>query len=348
MSGCGLHAEVRMQKVIGLIDYDSRIPNLALMKLSAFYRGQGYVTHLNMLTPETAFRQTPEQVFCSVVYQKNRERARRLATLYPGIIMGGTGWDVRTELPPEVEVCHPDYGLYRAQDLAPRLGGIGTRSQKLAKAQVLITAGIGFTSRGCVRRCPFCEVPIKEGALRSVAAIGDLVNPASNILILLNNNLTAQANVLDELAEIKARGLRVDITQDIDIRLMTPEIAKALSEVSHIRSIHYAWDLMAFERQVWRGIGILSQYIRKYRHLCFMLVGFNTTFEEDRYRFANLMADRIDPYVMLYNDCTDLRLRHFARWVNARFCTVAPFDRYTPWVRDREAYFQQRLGVAAA
>jgi hypothetical protein len=337
-----------MQTLIGLIDYDSRIPNLALMKLSTFYKRQGYAVHLNMLTRETAFPATPAQVFCSVIYQKHREHARGLAAMYPGIVMGGTGWDLRTELPPEAEACSPDYTLYRAEDLVPRLAGIATRAAKLAKAQELVTAAIGFTARGCVRRCAFCEVPIKEGALRQVATIGDLVTPTSKTLILLNNNLTAQANVLDELTEIKSRGLRLDITQGIDVRLMTPEIAKALGEVSHVRSLHYAWDLLAFERQVWRGIEILSRYVKRYRHLCFMLVGFDTTFEEDQYRFAKLTASKIDPYVMLYNDCQDLRLRHFARWVNGRFYKVSSFEEYTPWMKTRAGYMQQQLTLAAA
>jgi hypothetical protein len=118
---------------------------------------------------------------------------------------------------------------------------------------------------------------------------------------------------------------------------MTEDIAKAMSEVKHLRSIHYAWDLMGFERQVFEGIKVLSKYIRPYRHMCFMLVGFNTAFEEDMYRFRRLADLKIDPYVMLYNETKEPKLRHFARWVNARIYKACQFDEYEPWLKVREA-----------
>lgn len=331
-------------RTIGLIDYDSRIPNLALMKLSSFYKARDYQVHLSTLTKETSFPITPEKVFCSVVFEKNREKARSLTALYPHIEFGGTGWNLTTELPAEVEASKPDFSLYKAEYLYPRLGGIGTRGQKMRKAEELVNAGIGFTSRGCVRNCEFCFVPRKEGALKLVGSIQDLVNPASNTLILLNNNLTAQTDVLEELEEVRRLGLRLDITQGIDVRLMTPEIALALSKVSHVRSIHYAWDFVAHERMVWRGIETLSQHVKRWKQLCFMLVGFNTSFEEDLYRFDRLSRNAIDPYVMVFQG-NDLRLKHFARWVNARICRVCDFENYEPWVRARDTYFNSPLAL---
>lgn len=147
--------------------------------------------------------------------------------------------------------------------------------------------------------------------------------------------MTADPYCLDKLKEIKERGLVVDITQGIDVRLLTPEIARALSEVKHLRSIHYAWDLMSFERSVLEGIKILSQHVKTYKHLCFMLVGFNTTFEEDMYRFRRILEAKVDPYVMVYNQQPDERLKHFARWVNGRIYKVSPWNEYHPWVKTK-------------
>jgi hypothetical protein len=334
--------------LIGLIDVDSKIPNLALMKLSAYYKAQGRQVHLNMLTKETAFPSTPGKILGSVVFERNREKARALEALYAKIVYGGTGWGLKTELPADVEAMRPDYSLYRPEHLYPRMTGIGTRAQKMGKAEVLVKAGIGFTSRGCIRKCKFCRVPEKEGDLRVVGNIADLVNPASSTLILLNNNLTAQPNVLEELAEVRRLRLHLDITQGIDVRLMTPEIADALSKVSHVRSLKYAWDLMTSEKLVWRGIEILSRFVKKYRHLCYTLVGFNTSFAEDMYRFRRLTGNQVDPYVMLYDDCRDTRLRHFARWVNSRIYKACPdFEQYQYWVRDRDTYFNGTIGWAA-
>lgn len=45
----------------------------------------------------------------------------------------------------------------------------------------------------------------------------------------------------------------------------------------------------------------MTKYIKAYKHMCYMLVGFNTTFEEDMYRYKVLDSLNIRPYVMVYN-----------------------------------------------
>jgi hypothetical protein len=227
------------------------------------------------------------------------------------IEIGGTGWDIHKEMEPQIEQMKPDYDLYSIEDIAGRIKGIGTREHKIRKATEIVNAGMGFTSRGCIRNCGFCFVPKKEGCFRDVAEIKDLLNPKSNILILHDNNFTADPYCIDKLHEIRDRKLIVDINQGCDIRLMTEDIAKAMSEVKHLRSVHYAWDLMNFEHQVIEGIRILSRYIKPYRQMCFMLTGYNTSFIEDLYRFYTLKVIGVKPYVMVYNDKQDVRLHHF-------------------------------------
>ena len=224
--------------------------------------------------------------------------------------------------------------------IPPKIKGIMTRERKKAKAQQIVDAGIGFTSRGCIRKCPFCFVPKKEGAFRQDSEIKDIINPRSNVIIIHDNNLTADPYCIDKLHEIRDRNLIVDINQGCDVRLMTPEIAQAMSEVHHLRSLHYAWDLMAFENQVIEGISIMSRFIPASRHMCFCLVGFNTTFDEDMYRVKKLELLGVRPYIMRYNERRDdIRLNHFARWVNAFIYKAVPdFEEYEPWKRDKGNY----------
>jgi hypothetical protein len=312
---------------IGLIDFDGKLPNLALMKLSSFYKAQGCRVLLN-----TFNRSEVDHVFCSVIFPKNRHKASRLMDVYPSISFGGTGWDIGVTLPPEIDGCSPDYDLYSVADIACRIKGPFTAATRQRKAATIVSAGIGYTSRGCVRSCGFCIVPEAEGYLRQVGTIESLINPSSNVLILLDNNLTADPLCIDKLRDIKERKLIVDITQGVDIRHITPEIASALADVQHLRSIHYAWDLMSFEKSVIQGIDTLSHFIRKGKHLCFTLVGFDTTFEEDEYRFRKLLEMGVDPYIMVYNRCSDIRLHHWKRYVNGRVYKVCPdFNNYTPW-----------------
>ena len=106
---------------IGLIDVDSHnFPNLCLMKLSAYHKAKGH-------TVEWWNATNAEQV-----------------------IFGGTGYDTKNRLPPEVEHSYPDYSIY------PQFFGIA----------------YGFLSRGCPRNCGFCIVSGKEG--RKSVKVADL------------------------------------------------------------------------------------------------------------------------------------------------------------------------------
>jgi hypothetical protein len=301
------------------------------MKISEYYKKQG--ERVEFARQDTQY----ERIYASAIYTKSRPVCEVLLEKYGSrIVIGGTGWDIEKRLPPEIEACDADYSLYSADMVAARIKGIMSAGARRRKASQIVDAGMGFSSRGCNRNCDFCVVPQKEGRLRQDREIRDLINPKSNVLVLHDNNFTADPYCLDKINEIKQRGLVVDINQGCDVRLITDEIAAALASIKHLRSLHYAWDLMEHENLVLAGIKKLLKYVRPYRHMCFMLVGFNTDFEQDFYRFRRLDELKIDPYVMIYNQEGDERLRHFARWVNARIYTQCRFEEYIPWVKTQQ------------
>ncbi|WP_018703562.1 hypothetical protein [Anaeromusa acidaminophila] len=317
---------------IGLIQIDGKLPNLALMKISNFYKRTGEM--VEFVVPGRTY----EKVYASVLFSWNRDKALEWARVYPDLEVGGTGYDIHKTLPPEIDAMSPDYDLYTVEQVAAQIRhGIRSKESTLHKAQDIVNMGIGFTSRGCFRNCAFCVVPKKEGQLRQENKLADLINPRSNIVTLYDNNLTADPDCLEKLNEIKQRQLVIDISQGIDIRILKEEQAKALSEVKHLRSIHYAWDLMEYEAPVLAGIKRLSKYIKPYRQMCFCLVGFNTTREEDMARIRKLAEMDVKPYVMKYNNCkSDPWLNHFARWVNGHFYKTCSFDEYLPWIKQQE------------
>lgn len=335
---------------IGLVDGDGKLPNIVLMKISSFYKMMG-----DQVEWAVEGRQY-DIVYASVLFTWNKHIIERLKTIYGDtLVVGGTGYDFEeingqlvkihhTQLPEEIEKMKPDYSLYTLDMILHNIrGGVAKKETKIKKAQTIIDMGIGFTSRGCVRACGFCIVYRKEGKFRQVAEIKDIVRPGSNVLCLLDNNLTADPDCIDKLKEIKDRNLIVDITQGVDARLLDDEKAYALNQVKHLRSLHFAWDLIESEQTVLRGINILKQYINPRKLMSFMLVGYNTSFEQDMYRFIRLREENVDPYVMIYNKNIrgDKRLQHFARWVNGRFYKSCTFEEYTPWVKIRESYYGQ-------
>ena len=317
---------------IGLVQIDGKLPNLALMKISSYYKSQGAA--VEFAKPQTQYDKT----FAAVLFTWNREAAARLIDRYDDVEIGGTGWDLTKTLPADIETCKPDYNLYSADMLAPCYQkGIKKHDSAVKKAQDIVDMGVGFTSRGCVRNCGFCVVRKKEGYLRQDTSLVDIINPRSNKITLYDNNMTADPDCLLKLAEIQQRNLIVDISQGIDVRLMTDKIAESLAKTKFMRSLHYAWDLMQFETEVLSGINLLSKFVKPWRHLCFILCGYNTTHEEDMYRAMRLHSLSVAPYVMKYN-CRndDPWLNHFARWINGRFYKACPFEDYSGWVRARE------------
>jgi hypothetical protein len=124
---------------IGLVDIDSHggFPNLALMKIAAFHKAQGdSVEHANPLFGHY------DRVYMSKIFTFTPDY---LYSFDCEVVKGGTGYNMFTSLPDEIETMQPDYTIYPNCDFS-----------------------IQFFSRGCIRQCPFCIVRKKEGYIHSV------------------------------------------------------------------------------------------------------------------------------------------------------------------------------------
>lgn len=283
-----------------LIDFDSRIPNLALMKISAYFKSFGHTVEFDV--------QDPDQVYVSVVFSKNRGQAAGLTKMFPNarITFGGPGWDLKNFLPPSIERIKPDYDLYPSE-----------YSQ-------------GFTTRGCIRHCPFCIVPEKEGKIQIWQHPEKFHDDRFNTCMIMDNNLFAapdywQRMVFEWFIDNKIKMLS---PQGWDIRLLTPERAELLKEVKHAGNIHFAWDNLADENNVINGINLLKETGFNLKHdvSFYILVGFNTTFEQDLYRCNRLREMRVNAFVMRYHS-RDKLLNKLAKWANRRWSYWAsPFE----------------------
>lgn len=184
--------------MIGLIDIDGKIPNLALMKIAAYYKAR------NIPIEFVRAGATYQKIYASAIFSRSASLCQDLLTQYgEKIEIGGTGYSLTKRLPPDMEAMRPDYDLYNSTAIAKRIKGIMTTACRAKKAETIVNAGIGFTSRGCIRSCKFCVVPQKEGAFHRVAELGDLINPKSNLVILNDNNITADPDCVRTLAEAK-------------------------------------------------------------------------------------------------------------------------------------------------
>lgn len=277
---------------IGLVDVDSHnFPNLALMKISAFYKSLGDdVEWANSL-------EYYDKVYMAKVFDNTYTKDDLQAYQCGELIKGGTGYDLKSKLLPNVEAIFPDYSLYNITDTA-----------------------YGYLSRGCPRGCPFCIVAEKEG--RQSVKVADLQNfwNGQKEIKLLDPNITACPEYFELMQQLADSKAWVDFTQGLDIRLMTKEKAEALNKVK-TKIVHFAWDNPKDEitpQKLKEFADVIKVDYRKKR--VYVLTNYNSTHEDDLSRVYWLKHNGYDPYVMIYNKPKAPKItRKLQRWCNNKF-----------------------------
>ena len=163
----------REEMKIGLIDVDghSGFPNLALMKLSAWHKSKGDT--VEWYSP--MFSGHMDAVYMSKVFTFSDDFPYYVDA--DEVIKGGTGYkDYITVLPEEAEHIFPDYSIYPSCDYA-----------------------IGFLTRGCIRSCPWCIVPKKEGTIRAYDEWEHIKRGDSNRILFMDNNVLASEHGIRQI-----------------------------------------------------------------------------------------------------------------------------------------------------
>jgi len=308
-----------------LINVDSIIPNLALMKISAFHKQNGDKVFLNSGIKD------PDKVYISCIFNKNRSQTKGISKMFNcEVSIGGYGVN-NNILPDDIERLMPDYSIYNGR-VCQTCGNL-LKHCKCPWGQPVpgdMYYSMGYATRGCIRNCPWCIVPKKEGTIRINADIYEFLDVSHRHLVLLDNNILAMPKHFKNIAdEIQANKLTIDFNQGLDIRLVDDKIAEVLSSLSAKPSLRFAFDDVRYEDDIIRGIKILKNHgINRSRF--YVLVGYNTTFKEDLYRL-NLLKDHDQRvYVMRYETCNGQRMyNHLAAWGNQpRFFASMSFERF--------------------
>lgn len=288
-----------------LIDVDSKIPNLALMKISQYLKKSGDTVELLRLNGRLRLMPVGpfESVWISCVFTWNRQLALWCNNYYRMAKVGGSGVSLSVKLPGEIEALRPDYSLY-GDDRA-----------------------VGFVQRGCIRKCQFCIVPQKEGRLadNEYRPLESWVPDGFKKILLLDNEFAACPHESVVLDTVRANHWKLSITQGYDLRCVTKEKAEHLAEYKpydlkfNEHRLYCAWDYFYIEPYVRKGIETLVQAGFKGREIMvYCLVGFNTTHEQDYHRFKVLWREYgVMPFIMRYNlRRDDPFLNAFGRYIN--------------------------------
>ena len=302
---------------IGLIDVDGKdFPNLALMKISEYHK-----SHLDNVEWYDTFAQY-DKVYMSKVFTFTPDY------LYPinatEIIKGGTGYNHNTKLPPKVEMMIPDYSIYP----------VDLRRER--------DTAYGFLTRGCIRKCPWCIVPQKEGKLTPASDINYILQD-KNKAILMDNNILASDYGIEQIEKIIDLKCKVDFNQGLDARLVTDEIAKMLSKVKWIKYIRFAYDTESQFDPLISTIEKLNKYgIKNTKIFVYCLI---RDLEDSYNRINKAKKLGINPFAQPYRDFMPNQIipqwqKDMARWCidKAVFKTV-DFKDYKPRVNFKCDYY---------
>jgi len=232
--------------------------------------------------------------YASILYEKNAQK-------YQADEYGGPAFPASL-LPDEVENMKPDYTLFP------------------------LDYSLGYTFRPCFRKCSFCKVNKMSHPDKKHHSIWEFHNPVFKKICLLNNNTFFDKQWKETFEEIWEAKLIVIDENGYDLRLIDEEKASVLQKTKFQGQIHYAWDLMENESNVLTGLSLVP------RGTVYILIGYNTTEEEDIYRCQKVKEYGHDIYIMPYNQSK--KEKRFKRFIDSftwrKYSTIQEaFNNYT-------------------
>lgn len=304
---------------IGIIDADlidggTRFPNLALMKISAYEKDLG-----NDVTLLSSYEKIPSyyKVYISKVFSYTKIPMEILNC--KNVVYGGTGFfpDGGKDLPEEIEHHMPDYNLY--DEFISREINLGAKRSNYAD---YLDYSIGFTTRGCFRKCSFC-VNRKYDRVLSHSPVQEFLDADRPKIYLCDDNFMAYSNWSNVLDDLEATKKPFQFRQGLDIRLMTDEKADRLSNVKYHGDYIFAFDNINDRFLIEKKLLLWRHYCKKSTKL-YVLVAYDSqdvndivnTFE----RISILMKYGCLPYIMRYEKYKNSALKgmyiQIARWCN--------------------------------
>jgi len=270
---------------IALHDHEKNgYPNLALMKLSAWHKAKG-----DSVEWFNAFSKYGKVYSAKIFTWTKKDPYLPKNTVY-----GGTGHDISVVLKDEIELICPDYELYG------------------------LSQSYGFLTRGCIRSCKECFVPLKEGAIRPHQDIEDFARHRD--VVLMDNNVLACDHGIKQLEKIARLGLRVDFNQGLDARLIDDSIARRLSKIKWLHPLRLACDHSRQIENVRKAIELLRWHnVTPAQYFCYVLV---KDVEDAVERVKFLKGMYVIPFAQPYRDREGTEptkeQKDFARWCDRR------------------------------
>jgi len=310
--------------------YNNQYPPLGLMKISSWHKRKGdevqfikdtshsptidlfektkksykrFRDHYDVIYITSLFTYQAPFVIDSIRYYQNRFPNAQikvggiLATLLPEYITEKTGIKPHIGLLRGAENCPPDYSLYPTWPYS-----------------------ISFTTRGCIRKCPFCAVKKHEPQYIVKKDWPKDIDPHKNGIIFWDNNWLASPNFdkdVETLVNFSKVGItQIDFNQGLDCRLFNENKAKLLSQMP-IKPLRFAFDNCYEDGHIQKAIKLAQQYgfkdIRVY--VLYNFEDYNDTPEYFYYRINEINRLGALTYPMRYRSVNSVNGRYISdKW----------------------------------
>lgn len=159
---------------------------------------------------------------------------------------------------------------------------------------LFLREGVTITSRGCIRKCPFCFVPQREGKIREYPIKDGYILQDNNILACSKNH---QIKVFEMLQRQKKP---IDFNGGLDARLLSEWHVKEFKKLN-VRKFWFACDIPGEEKYL-KKVSLLMADYPYWKKRCYVLIGYKSeTIKEAETRLNAVYEMGFLPFAQLFN-----------------------------------------------
>lgn len=324
---CDLIAVCENQLNIAIIDADligrskHRFPNLASMKISGYYKQLGYNVVLKL---DYEGLEHYDRVFISKVFTETK--VPDIVLEMENVEYGGTGffYDKATPLPCEIEHHMPDYHLY--DDWVNEQIESGRKRNEF---EYYLDYSIGFTTRGCFRKCEFC-VNKNYTYVSKHSSLDEFYDKTRKYICLLDDNILGYPKWKEIFNDLIATGKYFQYKQGMDERILNDEKCEILSKCKYRGDYIFAFDNIDDSEIIKEKLTLWKKYVKKTTKF-YVFCGFDRSnkYDDDFWRqdiidtlerIKILMEYGCNPYIMRHKNYENSPHRGMyitlAKWCN--------------------------------
>lgn len=277
-------------------NYYSRYPPLSLLKLSAYHKARGDIVQLvRGIQPITI---APNKIYISSLFTYAWKPVHDAIGFYinrfprADTVVGGI---YATLCADHLENAFKDKIRIRR--------GLFEQIDKLMPDYSLVPGwerSIVFSSRGCIRDCPFCSVKALEPEFKAHKSIKHLIYPRHKGIIFWDNNFLGSPFCNNIFNELLSLDLEVDFNQGLDARLITEEVAIWLKRL-RIQLVRLAYDTLTIRNKLSKAVKMLKDVgFRGRSIIVYCLYNFQDSPEDFLSRVKELMELGVAVYPMRF------------------------------------------------